>query len=59
MPQNRKRRWFQFSLRTLLVGVTLLAVGCWVVVDRQRLIRERDDAKHPEAIARESPTSLS
>ena len=23
-PPNRKRRWFQFSLRTLLIGVTLL-----------------------------------
>jgi hypothetical protein len=22
-----KRRWFQFSLRTLLVGITLLAAG--------------------------------
>jgi hypothetical protein len=27
-PSNRRRRWFQFSLRTLLIGVTLLAVVC-------------------------------
>ena len=27
-PPKRKRRWFQFSLRTLLIGVTLLAVPC-------------------------------
>jgi hypothetical protein len=25
-PPKRKRRWFQFSLRSLLIGVTLLAV---------------------------------
>ena len=25
---KRKRRWFQFSLRTLLIGVTLLAAVC-------------------------------
>ena len=43
-PPKRKRRWFQFSLRTLLIGVTLLAVACWGIVDRARLIRERDDA---------------
>jgi hypothetical protein len=24
-PPKRNRRWFQFSLRTLLIGVTLLA----------------------------------
>ncbi len=24
-PPNRQRRWFQFSLRTLKIGVTLLA----------------------------------
>ena len=39
-PPKRKRRWFQFSLRTLMIGVTLLAVGCWAVVNRQQLIRE-------------------
>jgi type VI protein secretion system component VasK len=41
---KRKRRWFQFSLRTLMIAVTLLAVACWVVADRARLIRERDEA---------------
>jgi hypothetical protein len=40
---------FQFRLRTLMIGVTLLAVACWVVVDRQRLIRERDEALQREA----------
>jgi hypothetical protein len=41
---SRFRRRFQFRLRTLLIGVTLLAVVCWVIVDRQRLIEERDRA---------------
>ena len=26
-PPKRKRRWFQFSLRTLMIGVTLLALN--------------------------------
>ena len=25
-PPNRKRRWFQFSLRMLMIGVTLFCV---------------------------------
>jgi hypothetical protein len=48
-PPKRKCRWFQFSLRTLLIVVTLAAVACWVVADRQRLIRERDDALRAQA----------
>jgi hypothetical protein len=39
-----RRRRFQFRLRTLMIGVTLLAIACWGAVDRARLIRERDDA---------------
>jgi hypothetical protein len=27
-PPKRKRRWFQFSLRTLMIGVTLAAFPC-------------------------------
>ncbi len=27
-PPKRKRRWFQFSLRTLLIGVTIFSVSC-------------------------------
>ncbi len=61
-PPKRKRRWFQFSLCSLLIGITLLAILCpaatWVVRDRQRLIREqeqlihdKDDAKMQAAIA--------
>jgi hypothetical protein len=42
--QPSPRRRFQFRLRTLMIVVTVLAVVCWVVVDRARLIRERDEA---------------
>ncbi len=27
-PPKRNRRWFQFRLRTLMIGVTLLAAAC-------------------------------
>jgi hypothetical protein len=30
-PPKGKRRWFQFSLRSLMIGVTLLAVVCGYV----------------------------
>jgi hypothetical protein len=43
-------------LRSLLIGVTLLAMlsatVTWVVQDRQRLIRERDEARQNEADAK-------
>ncbi len=49
MANPPKRRWYQFSLRTLLIGVTLLAAQCgfvtWVIRDRERLIHERDEAE--------------
>ena len=42
------RRRFQFRLRTLMIVVMLVAAlsaaVTWVVQDRQRLIRERDEA---------------
>jgi hypothetical protein len=49
---TRPRRRFQFRLRTLLIVVTLLSVACAVIIDRQRLARERDDALQNEADAR-------
>ena len=43
---KRKRRWYQFSLRTLMIVVTLVAAQCafvaWVIRDRDRLIQERE-----------------
>jgi hypothetical protein len=40
-PPKRKRRWFQFSLRTLLIGVTLLAVPLGYVGWQAKIVRER------------------
>ncbi len=49
-PKKSKRRWsFRFRLRTLLIVVALVAIECaaatWVIRDRQRLIRERDELR--------------
>jgi hypothetical protein len=61
-PPKRKRRWFQFSLRTLMIGVTLLAflsaAATWVVQDRQRLMRERDEAMGREADAKQTLNTI-
>jgi hypothetical protein len=39
---KRKRRWFQFSLRSLLIGVMLLAVLCAYVGWQAKIVRERN-----------------
>ena len=41
-PPRRKRRWFQFSLRTLLIVVALLAVLCGTVTWVRLLIQSND-----------------
>ena len=38
---KRKRRWFQFSLRTLLIVVTLLSLPCAFVGSQLNIVRER------------------
>ncbi|HZZ74136.1 MAG TPA: hypothetical protein VFE24_17920 [Pirellulales bacterium] len=45
-----RRRWFQFSLRTLLILVALAAAPCVYVTQQQHLVRERRAfvAAHPE-----------
>jgi len=44
-----KLRWFQYSLRTLLVVVTLFAIPCsWLAVKRQQARREREIATEIE-----------
>ena len=40
-PPKRKRRWFQFSLRTLLIVVAVLAVLCGYVARQADMVRER------------------
>jgi hypothetical protein len=40
-PPKRKRRWFQFSLRTLLIVVTLLAAPLGYVGWQAKIVRER------------------
>ncbi len=52
-PNNRRHR-FQFSLRTLLLSVTMLAFASWTVLDHIRLVRERDDARQAEVEARQA-----
>ena len=47
-PPKRKRRWFQFSLRTLMIFTLICAVGCaWVV---RRMERKRKEREAVEAI---------
>jgi hypothetical protein len=40
-PPKRERRWFQFSLRSLLIGVALLALACAYVGWQAKIVRER------------------
>jgi hypothetical protein len=42
LPKSR-RRWFQFSLRTQLIVVTLFAVACWIVVGDIQIKNRRKD----------------
>ena len=40
-PPKRKRGWFQFSLRTLMIMVTLLAVACGYVAREFNTVKAR------------------
>lgn len=42
VPPSRKRRWFQFSLRALLVFVMLVGVVCWYVGCQAQIVRKRE-----------------
>jgi hypothetical protein len=42
-PPKRKCRWFQFSLRTLLIGVTLLCVACANLTHELKIVQQRRD----------------
>jgi hypothetical protein len=41
-PPKRKRRWYQFRLRTLLIVVALLAVASGYFASQAQIVRERD-----------------
>ena len=42
-PPKRKRRWFQFSLRTFLIFTAIVAVGCgWIGRRMEQKRRERE-----------------
>jgi hypothetical protein len=41
-PPKRKHRRFQFRLRTLMIGVTLLAVACGYIGSQAKFVRERN-----------------
>ena len=43
-PPKRKRRWYQFGLRTLMIAVTLLAVPLGYVGWQAKIVRERKAA---------------
>ncbi len=46
-----KRRWFQYSLRTLLVFVTVCALACsWLAVKMRQAERQREAAKAIEKL---------
>jgi len=40
-PQKPRRRWYQFRLRTLLVGTALLSIPCGYVGNEWRIVATR------------------
>jgi hypothetical protein len=47
-PWKPRSRWFQFRLRTLLVGMALLAIPCGYVGWQAKIVREREAAESRE-----------
>jgi hypothetical protein len=58
-PPKRKRRWFQFSLRTLLILTVACAVGAaWVAREMERKrIRALEEKAHEELRAMVKPVA--
>ena len=45
-PPKHKRRWYQFSLRTLLIFTVICAIGCaWLAHKIERKRKEREAAE--------------
>jgi Tfp pilus assembly protein FimT len=42
VPPKRKRRWFQFSLRTLMIVVVIFSVQCGVCLPMLREWQEQE-----------------
>jgi hypothetical protein len=40
-PGKTRRRWFQFRLRTMLIGIVLLAPACAYFAHEAQIVRER------------------
>lgn len=40
-PTKRKRRWYQFSLRTLMIAVTLFSISTAWVGSQVKIVRDR------------------
>ena len=51
-PPKRKRRWFQFSLRTLMVVMAIVAVQCAVCLPMLREWKERDEYRRELVLQR-------
>jgi hypothetical protein len=42
-PEKKpRRRWYQFGLRTLLIGVALVSAACGYVADEASIVRKRN-----------------
>jgi hypothetical protein len=57
---KRKRRGFQFRLRTLMIGVTLLAIPCAYVGWQAKIVGERKAwlNAHPQRYLAGSPSEI-
>ena len=41
-----KRRWYQYSLRTVFIVITLLAIPCWYVGEQYRIVAHREEVRN-------------
>jgi hypothetical protein len=44
-PVKARRRWFQFRLRTLLIGMALVALPCGYVESQVRIVEKRKEVR--------------
>jgi hypothetical protein len=66
MTSSSQRRWFQFSLRTMLIGVMLVSIPLawvgyslnWIRQRREMIERGRAFRAWPETVTRDAPSGL-